>query len=322
MPVITRDDIYRHHPDLILPPEKEFEDEYWRRVMFGRERCRSLKVAMVAICRNAMPFLPLTIQRARETGELFSDWSCFIFENDSSDGTKEYLSALSIERPFETVSRDNGRPHLNYTKSADRTIALAEYRNECREWVRRNSPDSDYTIVFDTDPWGGWSVDGVANTIGHLEDSDYASASGMGSYSWAIWGQPVWSVDTKAHYDAWACRWNWWNEREDMLWFHLWHPPVGSPPVRMNSCFGQLAVYRTGNFLEGQYRGGDCEHVHHWRTCGGDCYLNPSQRVVSFWVPQSNNGKNESDGLHSDLHEDVAGRDADPDHSRDSADIG
>jgi len=187
-------------------------------------------------------------------------------------------------------SHDNGRPHLNYTTEPVRTIALAEYRNTCREWVEANCPHFDYSIVFDTDPWGGFSIDGIANTLGHLEDyggdiddgwsQDYWRAAGMGSYSWVVWGDPP----TPCHYDAFAFRHNYAKRRMDMNWFHLWHPPVGSPPVLVKSCFGQLAVYRTRNFLQGVYTGDDCEHVGHWLSAGGDCYLNPSQRAVSFWT--------------------------------------
>lgn len=288
MPTITFAEIAKHEPDVLLPPDPEFAREYWRRVEIGRQNAKNRRVALVAICRNAMPFLPRTLSLVAKTGEMFADWKAFIFENDSIDGTKAVLTeaAERSEGRLSVATTDNGRPHLNYTKTSDRTIALAEYRNICRLWCGDHCRDFDYAIVFDTDAWGGWSADGIANTIGHLCDDDYANAAGMGSYSWAIWGRPVWPRPTKCQYDAWACRWNWWQEREDMLWFHLWHPPVGSPPVRMNSCFGQLAVYRMGDFISGTYAGGDCEHVAHWRSMRGDCYLNPSQRVVSFWVPE------------------------------------
>jgi hypothetical protein len=254
---------------------------------------------------------------------MFRESCTFIYENDSADDTKEWLTHWSKQgdgNRFISL-RDNGRPHLNFSKAAERTIALAEYRNQCRLWVAENT-SADYVVVFDTDPWGGFSVDGIANTIGHLEDfDDYSNASGMASYSWCEWGPPVWQQPTLCHYDGWAFRWTWWKERQDMLWFHLWHPPVGSRPIRVNSAFGQLAVYRGADFVGGEYRGGDCEHVPFHRSLGGDLYLNPSSRVVSFWVP---NERKESEGrrLHGDVHEDVVGRDADPDHRRDSEDHG
>lgn len=292
MPSVTVEDLRFHHPDVLLPPSPEFADEYRRRVEFGAAKAQDRRVAFLAICRNAMPWLTFTMHHVEQTGRHFKGWRAFIFENDSTDGTKDELSRLCKESGGRVSCEmvDNGRPHLNYTKTSDRTIPLAEYRNQCVAWARANCRDYDYAIVFDTDPWGGWSVDGVLNTIGHLEDHEWARAAGMGAYSWCEWGQPVWQQPTICHYDAWACRWTWVGEHHpppfNMVWFHLWHPPVGSPPVKMNSCFGQLGVYRMRNYLQGVYRGGDCEHVSHWLSCGGDCYLNPSQRVVSFWVPK------------------------------------
>lgn len=322
MPVITLEDVLSRHPDSMLPPAPEFASRYLERMGAGADASKSKRVCFLAICRNAMPWLTLTAKHLAATGEKFQDWRAFIFENDSKDGTKDELSRLvrESEGRLQCKMTDNGRPHLNYTKASDRTVALAEYRNECIAWAAKNCSDYDYAIVFDADPWGGWSVGGVLNTIGHLEDPAYSNAAGMGAYSWCEWGPPVWQQPTVCHYDGWAFRWTWTNEHHpwpyNPVWFHLWHPPVGSPPVKVVSCFGQLGVYRMKNYLTGTYLGGDCEHVAHWRSCGGDCYLNPSQRVVSFWTPKDDaeTDVGEHRGLHRDVHENVAGGNANPDN--------
>jgi hypothetical protein len=306
MPTITLDEIRSHDADLLLPPDPEFAEDYKAISSVGRDIASTSTAVFVAICRNAMPFLPMTIERVKQTGGLFASWRCFIYENDSEDGTKDFLKTLG--EPFTVVSRDNGRPHLNFSKGEDRTVALAEYRNACRDWVAEHARDAAFTVVFDADPWGGWSVDGVANTVGHLSSRD--GAAGMGSFSLCKWGPPVWPEPMWCQYDGWAARLNHYSDRPN-TWFHLWRPPVGSEPVPMKSCFGQLAVYRTANYLRGVYRGGDCEHVHHWRTCGGDCYLSPGSRVVSFWIP---NEEADNDRLHRDVHPDVGRGDADENH--------
>lgn len=325
MATITLADVASHDPDHMLPPSPEYVNQYWDRVAYGRREARRMKVAFVAICRNAMPWVQMTLERVRQTGEMFGGgWKCFVYENDSTDGTQDFLvDAARQDGRLSIRLNTHRRPHLNMCKTPERTFALAEYRNECRDWVRANASEYQYTIVFDTDPWGGWSVNGVANSLGWLEDyendldspdnwgQDWGLAAGMASYSWCQWP----TVSTPAHYDAWAARWNHWNERSQD-WFHLWHPPVGSEPVRFNSAFGQLGLYRTRNFLEGTYRGGDCEHVSHWRTCGGDCYLNPSQRVVSFWNLDSD--EKEPD-RRTGIHEDVDGGSPDSRDCRDSA---
>jgi hypothetical protein len=156
----------------LLPPDQEFANYYDEFEEVGREKAKSLKVAFVAICRNAMPFLPFTIDMVKKAGECFSDYDCFIFENDSTDGTKEFLSQSGVS----FVMEDNGRPHLNSTKHESRTIALAEYRNACRKWVDSHSVDFDYVVVFDTDPWGGFSVGGIMNTIARMESEGLDAA--------------------------------------------------------------------------------------------------------------------------------------------------
>ena len=214
-----------------------------------------------------------------------------------------------------------GRPHLNNTIEPVRTVALAEYRNKCRAWVESQATEYDYVVVFDTDPWGGFSVRGLLNTIGHLETREYGAASGMAAYSWCEF-----SPEVPSHYDAFACRWTGWKRRVDMRWFHMWHPPVGSPPVRMNSAFGQMAVYRASHYLAGEYAGhDDCEHVSFHRSLPGTLYLNPSMRCVSFWSPgmePANGIEEEGRDLHSDVRSDVVGRDADPSDIADAEDLG
>ena len=131
----------------------------------------------------------------------------------------------------------------------------------------------------------------MATSVAHIEAATNASC--MASYSWAE--MPRSDSTLAIHYDAWAARFNHWRQR-DQNWFHIWHPPVGSLPIRFNSAFGQLAlykrdaVYRYGEFVRGTYSGEDCEHVMFHRSVADACTrrfgLNPSSRCVSFWVPQ------------------------------------
>jgi hypothetical protein len=164
MATITLDEIERHYPDVLLPPDPEFAEDYATAVQVGRHLAKDRTVALVAICRNAMPWLPRTLALAEQTGAMFREWSCFIYENDSADETKQVLAAWSDGQQRHASLNDNGRPHLNYTTEPVRTHALAEYRTACQTFVR-NGERPDYVIVFDTDPFGGWSVDGVATSV-------------------------------------------------------------------------------------------------------------------------------------------------------------
>jgi len=279
---ITRDEVAAHQADTFLPPDAEFAEEYAQAVRRGREVAASTTVALVAICRNACPFLPQTLRLVEETGSMFREWSAFIYENDSTDETKDVLGEWADGQQRHASLNVNGRPHLNGTIEPVRTHALAEYRAACQEFVRHGDTP-DFAIVFDTDAWGGWSVDGVATSVAAMFND--RSWYGLASYSWAEVVQA--SGLLAIHYDAFAARLNHW-QRRDQNWFHTWHPPIGSPPVEFRSAFGQLAVYRGELFLQGRYSGEDCEHVMFHRSIaarGGRFGLNPSSRCVSFWVP-------------------------------------
>jgi hypothetical protein len=284
---IAAEEIAAHRPDVLLPPDPEFAEDYSRLVEEGRRVAARKTVAMVAICRNAMPWLPQTLALVEETGKMFREWSCYIHENDSVDGTKDVLAAWHRWPQCFARLEDNGRPHLSHTIAPERTHALAEYRNACREWVRYSTnPRPDYVIVFDTDPFGGWSVDGVATSVAHMERGDWWGLASL-SYAEVEQGGRRFPI----HYDAWACRWTWWGQRSHE-WFHAWRPPVGSRPVEMNSAFGQLAIYRSDAYLRGRYSGETCEHVPFHKSIAehpetrGRFGLNPSSRVVSFWAPR------------------------------------
>jgi hypothetical protein len=283
---ITLDEIERHRPDVLLPPDPEFAEDYAEAVRFGRAAAAEKSVAIVGICRNAMPFLPQTLRLIEETGAMFREWSAYLVENDSTDDTKDVLKSWADNRQRCVSLNDYGRPHLNHTIAPERTHALAEYRADCQSWVRHGE-HPDFVMVVDTDPWGGWSVDGVATSVAHMTRGDWW---GLASYSWCELRAGDGTI-IPAHYDGFAFRWFGWQHRTPLDWFHLMRPVVGAPPVHVNSAFGQLALYRADAYLRGVYTGETCEHCTLHKSIAehpetrGRFGLNPSSRVVSFWVP-------------------------------------
>lgn len=279
------------------PIDPKYESAYERAVSLGRAIAGESTVAIVGIARNCMPHLDNTLQLIERVIYQCGDARVFFFENDSADDTAETLdffakwhrtTAWGMDHTREIRHETNSRPHITSDFQGPRTAALAEYRQKCLEWVRDKAPDSDYTIVLDMDAHGGFSVDGVFNSICQLER--HPDAACMASYSLAVIendGKPL-----VHHYDAWAMRpTTHWEDRRDSVgfnWaFHLM-PPTGAPPFRMNSAFGGLAVYRTDSFLAGGYSGEDCEHVtHHFRIAysagkhSRHVYLNPGCRYIA-----------------------------------------
>ena len=265
----------------------DYVDSYKEHVEFGRVEARRQKLAIVAICRNAMPHLRNTLMLVDELAGLWRDCSLYVYENDSTDETAGVLDDFAI-RQWVTVEHDTLGGEDSRGFEPERTVRLAKCRTRCQEWVRRHAADAGYVMVLDTDPHGGFSVDGVLNSLGWfcemLGESFHRRQPGaMASHSLFFREEAVgYGV---AAYDAWAGRLNFWEDRRDHQWFHLLLPPVGSPPIPMNSAFGGLCLYRREAYLAGVYEGGDCEHVFHHKAmqkAGYQLFLNPGSRYVAI----------------------------------------
>lgn len=275
-------------PEALWPVDPEYREYYEAGVETGKAVAADTSACIVAIARNAMPVLPNTLILASLVRRQFRACEMFVFENDSEDGTAEVLAGVAADHPWlhvrsETLGGVDARGF-----QPERTERLAYCRNQCLEWVRAKHAATAWTIVVDVDPHGGFSIDGVFNSVARLASLITAGGplrpGGMASYS--LYRTPT----GIAHYDAWAARpVSWWRDRRDEIgfnWFSAFLPPAGSPPCPMNSAFGGLAVYRTEAFLAGGYSGEDCEHVPHhrrMREAGYQMYLNPGSRYIAVW---------------------------------------
>ena len=277
-------------PEQVWLVEPPYQEQYDKFVRLGADEAARAKVAIVAIARNAMPYLRNTLLLVDELAGKFRDCAMYVYENDSTDDTATVLDDFAL-RQWVTVEHETlGRPDVRGFEP-ERTVALAEYRNRCRLWVENHAADANYVVVLDLDPHGGFSVDGVLNSIGwmchEMGIEKRLDVGGMASHS--LWVNVDDGEVTIAAYDAWAARLNWWDDRRDKMsmgWFHLLMFPVGSDPVPMNSAFGGLAVYRREAFLAPgvHYAGGDCEHVHLHKTmrqAGYQLFLNPGCRYFA-----------------------------------------
>lgn len=279
--------------DNIIPTDKSFLGNYNTKVEIGKNIAQKSKITVVSLARNCETQLADSINSALsiEAKKL----NCFIYENDSSDQTKDILRMYAKNQDMElyhnstapeitVVCNDLGREDIR-DRSLTRTHRLAEYRNKCIDWVKDNHADSDYIIVLDLDADLGFSINGIYNSIAWLNNIN--NAGGMGSYSLFL------TLINKvfSHYDSFAARLNDWKPSEELdhnnIWFRHWHPLVGSEPVPFYSCFGGLAVYKTEAFLCGRYNGElGSEHVEFHQSIkenGWNMYLNPSSRFFSVF---------------------------------------
>ena len=276
-------------PEDVWPVDHEYDEAYAAAVAAGKEAAAGGSAVLVGIARNALPYLPNTLGLVKELQPQFGSFKMYVYENDSTDGTAACLDVFAAGNEWATVEHDTLGGADSRGFEPERTVRLAHCRNKCQEWVRQNAADADWVIVLDLDPHGGFSVEGVFNSIDWL--GRVARPAGMASFSLWAEAREEGKPPHIAQYDSWAARPNWWRDRREeigFVWFSMLLFPVGAPPVPMNSAFGGLAVYRTEAFLAPgvAYAGGDCEHValhKAMQEAGYQLYLNPGSRYIAHW---------------------------------------
>lgn len=285
-------------------PLSEFEADYYDQVHAGQLHMRESRVAFVGLARSCAGPLTNNLSKIEQLSRCFASWALHIEENDSDDTTVQVLTDFAARHPQATfTSQRLDREQFSAEFAGKRTIALAEYRAACQQWVRECCPDSDYVVVIDFDAWGGWIDEGLANAFGWM--SHMPDAYGMASVS--LFQHQFRDGAHWAHYDLWALRGVgqpgcYWDTYQNGCggWGYWWFPAVGSEPVVVASAFGGMVIYRTSAYLAGSYDGTkDCEHVAFHqsvsRQTGMRLYVCPSMRTVMHWLPEVANG-----GQHGD----------------------
>lgn len=252
----------------ILP---EFKTQYFQQIDLGKQFVKNKNISIVGLARNLSDNLYTNIHYINQLSEFFQEINYFVYENDSTDSTVSILDNLSKTLPNFNYRSDLLNLHHfthskpNNLKSKERTTNLALHRNNCLEYVKNNLSHTDFTIVIDLD-FKQFSIDGILNSFGWFSQDASDGIVGNSfqrkdntSLSYTLW-----------NYDCWAYRGNWWNDLQNysdaydidpMAWFGLWQPPIGSQPIKVNSAFGGIGIYKTSDYTNSKYEGYDCEHV-------------------------------------------------------------
>jgi glycosyltransferase involved in cell wall biosynthesis len=268
-----------HFPESQFLVSSDNIEEYRNRVIGGHAETQVSNVLICGIARNIGKIAPYTFARIEATGRLFNNWHAFIYENDSTDDTKEQLKKWQTENDNVTIRcEDINPPPFTDEQCLARRRCMAYARNQylefAREYVKKNRVH--YIIIVDTDLEGGWSYHGLLNSIGHAK-WDIIGSNGINYFT-------INGKHGKGYYDTWALR-KFGNftvlpEPHDVI-------PVydrGEKMLRVNSCFGGMAIYKPYFLFENfNYTEADCDHpTLHYNLIhkGYDIYVNPSQIVL------------------------------------------
>lgn len=278
--------------DILLPCPQEYQQSYNSRILDGKDFLSNKKIAIIGLARNIEHKINHIIDKLVDLGSIASSYKIIVFENDSTDNTKNLLNnKANKNKNIIILSENNNRPQFGPVKDRDRTNALAEYRNKLKDYVSQHLKEYDFTIVTDMD-FVDFSTEGCYNSFGWFAQlSEQIDAISGNSFEFKY----VTSEKQKSlwNYDSWAFRMNWWNEIPNyysmtyynMLWFGFFIMPPGLMPIPVNSAFGGMTIYKNEYFINADYGGEDCEHaVFHYNLKTKfpkfQLYLNPSQRML------------------------------------------
>lgn len=260
----------------------EFRDQYYKYIDIGKKYLADQKVCVTGLIRNGAEHINDKFQFFHLLRNYCASLDVLIYENDSLDNTVEILKLWSdAQIQFHIISetlnaQHRGHPH----KDIERTMAMAYYRNKCKDYIRTHI-DVDYTIVIDLD-YNDISLDGILNSFGWL--SYQPSIDIMAGFSYQQHNNIL------CNYDSWAYRGNWWQDYQSDPYFansfFYSRPFIGSSPLKVNSAFGGSCIYKRNKYIAGKYSGEDCEHVTFHKSIytndpnAYNLYVNPSQIMI------------------------------------------
>lgn len=275
----------------ILP---EFKKEHEDKIELGKKYLDNKKIVIVGLTKNQETTLTSCLDQLSELHQFCKTLSCFIYENNSNDSTHsiltDYRDSKNNYTNFHFYSEKLDIKEDSLPRSVDRCRIMSYGRNLCKNFVQTYYSYYDYVIVADTN-FKQNNMDGILNSFGWLA-THYDNIDAIGGFKFSR------DTHTKEliNADDWSYRFGHWEDvtkrfimsnsfdYNPMLWFTKWIPLIGAAPIKVNSVFGGLCIYKTQKYLTGQYEDYDCDHVTFHKSIDFtntpfNIYANPSQYI-------------------------------------------
>ena len=143
------------------------------------ERCKNTNIMFCGIAKDCGEHLERNIQRIQRTAKYFKDYKVFIYENNSTDETKDILREYESEN-FKIMLddiEDPNRQDMVCGNHYERCKRIAEARNKYMNFVSRNYENYEITAIIDLDIIGGWSYNGLLRSLSDLNDTQVCVSS-------------------------------------------------------------------------------------------------------------------------------------------------
>ncbi len=291
--------LYSRFPEELFPASDV--SSYNKSLLTGMKVASKCNVLITGLCRNVIGTLDHTIARLYHTASFFGDYRFVVYENDSRDGTSESLLNHSIkDDKFLLIQENTGHKHFIGGREIERPRYLASLRNKCHTYIESLAYKPDFVIVIDLDLLGGWSYDGIMNSLAY-GDLGWGAMTANGlqfrqkTITRKLAGVPDQELSEveRLFFDTWAYR-DYGDEKLKICDIvNLYRFERGDPPIGVFSNFNGLGIYRPESIKGvrfGAEENKDGTVTNEWsyfhremRKRGEDIFLNPS--LITLYSP-------------------------------------
>lgn len=217
------------------------------------------KVIICGVCKNVSSALPNMIKKIEDLGGHFKDYVVLVYENNSTDATKEILcNWASLNSKVKIISEDLTSEQLHDITIAHakrdgapcRMELIAYARNQILKVAMEDEfNDFGFVIMTDLDFTQGWQVTDVLNSFKLRLNWDCITANCVSS--------------SPQYYDRYAYR-----DEEfplgpevlgELFWDEAYSYPIifkpNEPVKKVYSAFGGIAIYKRLSLVGCQYSG-------------------------------------------------------------------
>jgi hypothetical protein len=205
-----------------------------------------MKCCICGPVKNCGPFLDKVLENIEKIGALFEEYKIVIFYDKSSDNTLLKLKEYQINNPRLNLYV-NSIPVSKY-----RTIRIANARNFCLDFVKKNYPDYPFFIMMDFDDVNCKNVNPeILQNYLNRTDWDALSFNSSPKY-YDIWGLSIYPYCFS--YNHFENNVEQYNKIQDYIMNLLKNIPKGEL-IQCISSFNGFSIYRQNKFSNCYYNG-------------------------------------------------------------------
>lgn len=143
--------------------------KYDNKINNGMNRVSNKTIVFVGMCRNVEKVINKNLNMFEELGKYFKDYRIVLFENDSTDTTRQIINNRKNNKIILLECCDMGNCGCNLgtinlyeygATSKKRMEKMALFRNRYLNYIKKNLWHFDYCLMLDMDMEGTFNFDG------------------------------------------------------------------------------------------------------------------------------------------------------------------